>query len=63
MENLQIEDNTIIELVSATHNPDGRDFDINVVLNVAESILNFETVSQFFLLQLYIILICVNYCM
>nr|GMC51383.1 protein SIEVE ELEMENT OCCLUSION B-like [Ipomoea batatas] len=46
MEKLHIDDNAIIELVSATHNPDGTDFDINVALSVAETILNFETATD-----------------
>nr|GLL17302.1 uncharacterized protein LOC109174238 [Ipomoea trifida] len=46
MEKLHIDDNAIIELVSASHNPDGRDFDINVALSVAETILDSETATD-----------------
>ncbi|XP_031120375.1 protein SIEVE ELEMENT OCCLUSION B-like [Ipomoea triloba] len=60
MEKLHIDDNAIIELVSASHNPDGTDFDINVALSVAETILDFETIASEWLSNIdgHLITIC-----
>ncbi|XP_031126006.1 protein SIEVE ELEMENT OCCLUSION B-like [Ipomoea triloba] len=43
MANFHIDENSLMELVCATHNPnDGINFDANVVLSAIEKILNFE---------------------
>nr|GMC82908.1 protein SIEVE ELEMENT OCCLUSION B-like [Ipomoea batatas] len=44
MANFHIDDNAMMELVCATHNPDGTNFNSNVVLSAIETILNSEKV-------------------
>nr|GMC88866.1 protein SIEVE ELEMENT OCCLUSION B-like [Ipomoea batatas] len=42
MANFRVDENAIMELVCATHNPDGTNFNSNVVLSAIETILNSE---------------------
>nr|GMC84927.1 protein SIEVE ELEMENT OCCLUSION B-like [Ipomoea batatas] len=44
MANFHIDENAMMELVCATHNPDGTNFNSNVVLSAIETILNSEKV-------------------
>nr|GMC84935.1 general transcription factor 3C polypeptide 3-like isoform X1 [Ipomoea batatas] len=44
MANFHIDENAMMELVCATHNPDGTNFNSNVVLSALETILNSEKV-------------------
>nr|GMC91016.1 protein SIEVE ELEMENT OCCLUSION B-like [Ipomoea batatas] len=44
MANFHVDENAMMELVCATHNPDGTNFNSNVVLSAIETILNSEKV-------------------
>nr|GMC80467.1 protein SIEVE ELEMENT OCCLUSION B-like [Ipomoea batatas] len=44
MANFHVDENAMMELVCATHNPDGTNFSSNVVLSAIETILNSEKV-------------------
>nr|GMC91014.1 protein SIEVE ELEMENT OCCLUSION B-like [Ipomoea batatas] len=44
MANFHVDENAMMELVCATHNPDGTNFNSNVVLSTIETILNSEKV-------------------
>nr|GMC84928.1 protein SIEVE ELEMENT OCCLUSION B-like [Ipomoea batatas] len=46
MSNFHIDENAVIELVCATHNPDSTNFNANVVLSAIEKILNFEKATD-----------------
>nr|GMC88863.1 protein SIEVE ELEMENT OCCLUSION B-like [Ipomoea batatas] len=46
MANFHIDENAMMELVCATHNPDGTNFNSNVVLSAIETILNSEKVMD-----------------
>nr|GMC91015.1 protein SIEVE ELEMENT OCCLUSION B-like [Ipomoea batatas] len=46
MANFHIDENAMMELVCATHNPDGTNFNSNVVLSAIETILNSEKVED-----------------
>ncbi|XP_019186042.1 PREDICTED: protein SIEVE ELEMENT OCCLUSION B-like [Ipomoea nil] len=46
MTNFHIDENAMMELVCATHNPDGTNFNSNVVLSAIEKILNSEKATD-----------------
>nr|GMC87023.1 protein SIEVE ELEMENT OCCLUSION B-like [Ipomoea batatas] len=46
MSNFHIDENAVMELVCATHNPDSTNFNANVVLSAIEKILKFEKATD-----------------